>query len=60
MEKKVYLEENEIKQLKLKAEALGFTDRGWLSNFLRFLSKEEFILMDDNVKRLLSAMKLKV
>lgn len=50
---KVYLDDPEIKLLKLKAESLGIDGRGWLSHFMRLIARKDFAILDDNLKNVL-------
>lgn len=56
---KVYLDEKEIQNLKLKAEQLGFVGRGWLSQFIRRIAREPIVFIDENVKAVTSLFSLK-
>ena len=56
---KVYLDEKEIQNLKLKAEQLGFTGRGWLSQFIRRIAREPIVFIDENVKAVTSLFSLR-
>lgn len=52
-ELKVYLENSEVKELERKANEVSISGRGWLSNFLRMLAKEDIVFLNDNVKKLM-------
>ncbi len=56
---KVYLNEEELKLLKFKAEQMKIGERAWLSKFLEKIAKEDLIFVDDNVKKVLRLMDLK-
>jgi len=56
---KLYLEEESIKRLKQKAEALKFVGRGDLSHYIEKVANEDVVFLDSNIKKLLSALGLK-
>lgn len=53
---KIYLEEEDEKKLKLKAEALGFTGKGAISHYIEKISREPVAFLDENVKAVLKAL----
>jgi hypothetical protein len=57
---KIYITEADLNRLKLKARERGFENRGWLSNFLGMIAKEEMVLINQDTQNLLKMLKLKV
>jgi len=57
---RVYLSEKEYNCLKSKALHREISGRGWLSNFLRLIATQEFILINKDTKQLLQILKLKI
>jgi len=55
---KIYLEPEDVERLKLKAEASGFVGRGCLSGYIEKICKQPICFLDENVKALLSVLKL--
>ncbi len=56
---KVYLESEDIKKLKMKAEELGFNSRGGLTRLFEKISREPLVFLDENVRTILRALNLK-
>lgn len=52
---KIYLEQEDLKKLKEKAEESGFEGKGAVSHYIEKISKEPVIFADKNLK---SALKL--
>lgn len=55
---KLYLDEEDIKALKRKVEAAGFTGRGSLNRYLEKIAREDIAFLDSNVKAILAALQL--
>ena len=55
---KIYLEPEDLKKLKQKAEALGYTGKGGLSHYIEKVAREDVCFMDSNVKTILGALNL--
>ncbi len=55
---KIYLTEDSLRKLRLKAEGMGFDGRGWLSRFLNKIAITPLVLLDENVRGLLNALQL--
>lgn len=55
---KIYLETEDVRRLKNKAEALGLAGRGAVSRYIEKLSREPVVFMDSNCKALLEALQL--
>jgi len=51
--RKIYITSNTESKLKAKAEALGFSGRGWLSHYLTKVAECEFLILDENTKSIL-------
>lgn len=49
---KVYLEEKSVKNLKKKAEELGYIGRGAVSRYIEKVASEPVIFLDNNLKEL--------
>ena len=56
---KIYLEDSDYRKLIIKAGETGFSGRGSVSHFLKFLANNEVIFLDENCKKMLRAMQLK-
>ncbi len=59
-EHKIYLEQDDYDRLKLKAEERNLNGRGWLSQFIRMISREQFIFLNQDTKALLKMLKFKI
>lgn len=58
-EKKVYLNEQDLKSLKKKAEELGYSGRGWLTRLCEKIAREDIAFFDNNLKTTLKALNLR-
>ncbi len=56
---KVYLESEEIKKLKLKAEALNFKGKGAISHYISKIANEPICFIDENVRNFIKVLNLK-
>jgi len=56
---KIYLEEEDIKRLRSKAEQSGFIGRGNLNHYLEKIARQPICFLDENVKAMLSVLNLK-
>ncbi len=56
---KIYLEPEDHRKLLLKANEAGYAGRGCISHFLTKLAREPILFLDENVKTMIKAMKLK-
>ena len=56
---KIYLEPEDEKELKKKAERLGFIGRGYLTRFVEKMAREPTIFLDENAKMMLRTLDLK-
>lgn len=56
---KIYLEEDDIRRLRVKAKDLGFEGRGSLIRLLEKLSRESILFLDSNARTMLQALNLK-
>ena len=56
---KVYLTREHINLLKQKADALGISERAWLSRYLEKLAITEYLFMDENLKKALKLFVIK-
>jgi len=56
---KVYLEIEDINELKQKAQEVGIDGRAWLTRYLEILSKEDIAILDQNLKKVLRLIDLK-
>lgn len=50
---RLWLEENEIRKLKIKANQLGFKERGALSHYVSKIANESVIFIEPNIKVIL-------
>jgi len=55
---KFYLEPEDFAKLKSKAESSGFSGRGAISHFLAKVAREELAFLDNNLKSVLSLLKV--
>lgn len=56
---KIYLESSTIKKLRSKAEESGFEGRAWLSKYLEFIASRDIAFLDENVRKILRAIRLR-
>lgn len=49
---KLYLETEDENKLRMKAAELGFSGRGWLSQFMRKVASSDLVFIDTNVEKL--------
>lgn len=57
--KKIFLESEDWKRLKDKAEVLNFLGKGSLSHYLEKIAREEIIFFDTNTRKFLDMLNLK-
>ena len=57
-ELRLWLDENDIKRLKMKAEALNFIGKANIRKYLEKIAREEIVFLDSNAKALMSALNL--
>jgi len=55
---KIFLEPEDIKKLKEKAEELDFKGRGAVSHYIEKISREQICFLDSNVKLILKTLSL--
>jgi len=53
---KIYLEEEDYKKLKTKAEALGFIGKGSVSHYIEKIAREPVVFIDENSKAIFKLM----
>jgi len=58
-ELKLYLNQQDFKSLKMKAESSGLIGRGWLCEYIRRVARSDIIFLDGNTRLLLNALNLK-
>ena len=56
---KIYLEEEDERRLKAKANQAGFEGRGSTTKYIEKVCREPVVFLDDNTKTLLKALDLK-
>ena len=56
---KIYLEQEDINKLKMKAEAMGFQGRGSISHYIQMIAKQPIVFLDENAKTILKSLNLK-
>ncbi len=56
---KIYLESKDYSKLLLKAEETGFIGRGAVSRFLTYISNNDLVFLDKNVRTILKSLNLK-
>lgn len=56
---KIYLETEDLKRLKDKAEALGFIGRANLTRYIEKIARSEIAFLDSNVRAFVKALNLK-
>lgn len=54
--KKAYLEVKDDKNLKEKMRILGFEGRGSFTKFIEKLAREEIVILDENLKKMLKVL----
>ncbi len=56
---KVWLEPDQERELKRRAEEQGFTGRGAIPDYMRHILKYDYLIIDKNAEKLISRMNLK-
>lgn len=56
---KILLDERTIRLLKSKAESVGFSNKGWLRQYLEYLAPKDIAFLDENFKKIAKSFVIK-